>query len=79
MNHQSERLTTREWTGTLLSAGLVAAVAVLFDAQPGGGHSLLFVALGGSFLVTVFMGLLARYFSRNASTESIRLQREVHP
>lgn len=79
MSQKSECLTTREWKGTLLSAGLVAAVAVLLDAQPGSVHSLLLIALGGSFVVTVVMGLLARSFSRNTDRESIRLQQEVHP
>ena len=74
-----EHMTRQEWTRTLLGTGLVVAVAVLIDAQPQKSHGFLFMVLGASFAVTLGIGLLARFFSRTATPESVRLNQEVHP
>lgn len=75
----AEGLTRQEWRRTLLSTGLVVAIAVLIDTQPAKDQWFLLMVLGASFTMTIGLGLLARCFSRTPSPESVRLNQEVHP
>lgn len=75
----ADHLTRQEWRRTLLSIGVVVAIAVLIDTQPAKDHWFLFLVLGGSFTVTLCLGLMVRCFSRTPSPESVRLNQEVHP
>ena len=73
-----DRMTRREWTGTLLGAGLVVAVACLVEAYTG-SIALLAATLVGAFVLTFSIVMATRIFSNNSRPASVRLQMEVHP
>lgn len=74
-----KHMSRREWTGTLLSAGMIIAVAALVDSHPSGDAKTLTLIFAGAFGLAFVLGLINRKFSGKSSARSIRLKMEVHP
>lgn len=74
-----DRMSHREWTGTLLAAGLVVVIAASIESHPGDRTPILLASLVGAIAIPLALTGLRRYFSRKVTPRSVRLQMEVHP
>lgn len=73
----ADRLSSREWTGTLLGLAIVLVCGVLIEETPRGNYLQLSIIFACAVGMASLLMILVRFLSRKATPASVSLKAEV--